>query len=187
MFNSRVCRFLLVALALAGASQRLLLAQLPAQQGLPIPEVGKMVDIPGAHETPDPRIDYKIVFELNTAAEKPDEVNPGLETVAALVNTFAHYKVGAEHRHFVAIFHGPTVELVMNDAAYRASHQGHANPNVRLMQELAAAGVQLVVCGQSALQHHIDLKTIQPDVQLNLSATVTLMNLAMQGYTRIDE
>jgi intracellular sulfur oxidation DsrE/DsrF family protein len=146
-----------------------------------------MVDIPGAHETPNPNLDYKIVFDLNSTADKVDDVNPGLSTIAALVNTFAHYHVGPAHRHFLAIFHGPTVELVENDETYRASHQGHANPNVKLMQELTAAGVQLVVCGQSALQHHIDLKTIQPDVQLNLSATVTLMNLQTQGYVRIDE
>ena len=158
-----------------------------AQERSPIPDVGRMVDIPGAHEPPNPALDYKIVFELNTAADKIEDVNPGLTTIAVLVNTFAHYKVGREHRHFVAIFHGPTVELVEKDETYRKSHGGHANPNVKLMQELTAAGVQLVVCGQSALQHHIDLKTIQPEVQLNFSATVTVMNLGMQGYVKLDE
>ena len=162
-------------------------AQLPAQKPELIPEVGRMVDIPGAHETPDPSLDYKIVFDLNSTAATVNDVNPGLTTIAALVNTFAHYGVSSTHRHFVAIFHGATVDLVVNDDAYRRSHGGHANPNVKLMEELTAAGVQLVVCGQSALQHHIDLKTIQPDVQLNFSATVTLMNLQTQGYVRIEE
>jgi hypothetical protein len=59
--------------------------------------------------------------------------------------------------------------------------------NLKLMDELTAAGVQLVVCGQSVFQRHINLHTIQPDVQLNLSATVTLMNLETQGYMRIEE
>lgn len=162
-------------------------AQLLGQQPEPIPNVGRMVDIPGAHETPDPALDYKIVFDLNSTSDTVDDVNPGLTTIAALVNTFAHYGVSSTHRHFVAIFHGPTVDLVMNDATYRKSHAGHANPNSKVMEELTAAGVQLVVCGQSALQHHIDLKTIQPEVQLNFSATVTLMNLQTQGYVRIDE
>lgn len=183
MLTTRISRFVLLTLALAGALQLQLLGQEPS----PIPEVGKMVDIPGAHETPNPNLDYKIVFDLNSTADKVDDVNPGLTTIAALVNTFAHYHVGPTHRHFVAIFHGPTVDLVVNDETYRTSHEGHANPNVKLMHELTAAGVQLVVCGQSALQHHIDLKTIQSDVQLNFSATVTLMNLQTQGYVRIEE
>ncbi|AXC09954.1 hypothetical protein ACPOL_0581 [Acidisarcina polymorpha] len=146
-----------------------------------------MIDIPGAHETPTPALDYKVIFDLNSTADKVDDANPGLTTIAALVNTFAHFGVEPAHRHFVAIFHGPTVDLVMNDETYRKSHAGHANPNITLIKELTAAGVQLVVCGQSALQHHIDLKTIQHEVQLNFSATVTLMNLETQGYIRIEE
>ncbi|HEX4067222.1 MAG TPA: DsrE family protein [Acidobacteriaceae bacterium] len=173
----------LTILACAGIPQQLL----RGQEAAPIPDVGRMTDIPGAHETPDPRLDYKIVFELNSAAEQADAINPGLTTIAALVNTFAHYGVGPAHRHFVAIFHGPTVDLVTKDDSYRKTHQGHSNPNVRLMKALTASGVQLVVCGQSALQHHIDPKTIQPDVQLNFSATVTLMNLETEGYVKVDE
>lgn len=184
LIPSMISRLLLfTALAFAAIASHPLLAQ----EAAPIPEAGQMVDIPGAHETPNPALEYKVVFMLNTAATKVDDVNPGLMTIASLVNTFAHYKVGVAHRHFVAIFHGPTVDLVENDETYRKSHDGHANPNIKLMQELTAEGVQLVVCGQSALQHHVDLKTIQPEVQVNLSATVTLMNLHTQGYMRVDE
>jgi intracellular sulfur oxidation DsrE/DsrF family protein len=157
------------------------------QETSPVPEVGKMVDIPGAHETPNPATTYKIVFDLKSTAEKVDEMNPGLMTIGVLSNTFAHWKVDKAHRRFVVIFHGPTVDLVVNDDEYRKRHDGHANPNVRIMRELSEAGVLLVVCGQSALQHKIDPTMIQPDVQLNYSATVTLMNLQMQGYARIDE
>jgi hypothetical protein len=35
-------------------------AQLVGQQPGPIPELERMVDIPGAHETPDPALNYKI-------------------------------------------------------------------------------------------------------------------------------
>jgi len=55
------------------------------------------------------------------------------------------------------------------------------------MQELSKAGVQLAVCGQSALEHKLDFKTIQPIVQVNDSAIVTLMVLGMRGYVRITE
>lgn len=158
-----------------------------AQNASPIPDVGRMQDIPGAHEVPDPSETYKIVFDLSSTSDKIDEVNPGLTAVAALVNTFAHFGVDAEHRKFVVLFHGATTEFVVNDAGYRQRNQGHANPNILLMQELSKAGVQLAVCGQSALEHKVDFKTIQPIVQVNYSATVTLMVLGMRGYVRITE
>lgn len=153
----------------------------------PIPDVGRMQDIAGAHEVPSPDETYKIVFDLSTPSDSLDAVNSGLTAVAALVNTFAHFGVKADHRKFVVLFHGPTTEFVINDAAYRQRNHGHANPNLHLMEELSKAGVQLAVCGQSALEHKVDLKTIQPIVQLNYSATVTLMILGTHGYVRISE
>lgn len=158
-----------------------------AQNMSPIPDVGRMKDIPGAHEVPNPSETYKVIFDLSSSSDKIDEVNPGLTTVAALVNTFAHFGVDAKHRKFVVLFHGATTELIVDDAAYRQRNQGHANPNIHLMQELHKAGVQLAVCGQSALEHKVDFKTIQPIVQVNYSATVTFMVLGMRGYVRIAE
>ena len=101
-----------------------------AQNASPIPDVGRMQDIPGAHEVPDPSETYKIVFDLSSTSDKIDEVNPGLTAVAALVNTFAHFGVDAEHRKFVVLFHGATTEFVVNDAGYRQRNQGHVNPNI---------------------------------------------------------
>ena len=136
---------------------------------------------------PDLSETYKVIFDLSSTSDKIDEVNSGLTAVTALVNTFAHFGVDAEHRKYVVLFHGATTELVVNDAAYRQRNQGHANPNIALMQELKKAGFQLAVCGQSALEHKIDFKTIQPIVQVNYSATVTLMVFGMRGYVRITE
>jgi intracellular sulfur oxidation DsrE/DsrF family protein len=150
-------------------------------------DMGRMVDIPGAHEMLDPAHDYKVIFSLVSVAQNVDDVNPGLKFIASFVNTFDYYKVPPSHRHFVAVFHGETVDLVVNDEAYKNRHNGHSNPNIKLMHELKMAGVQLVVCGQSALENNVDLKTIQSDVQLNLSATITYLNLESQGYIKIDK
>lgn len=181
--NARVYKTMILAIAMGlmplGAAQ--------AQNMSPIPDVGRMQDIAGAHETPDPSETYKIVFDLSSTADSIDEMNPGLVAVAALVNTFAHFGVDAAHRKFVVLFHGATTELVVDDATYRQRQHGHANPNLALMHELSQAGVQLAVCGQSALEHKIDFQTIEPVVQLNYSATVTLMLLGTRGYVRITE
>jgi hypothetical protein len=47
-----------------------------------LPDVGRMQDIPGAHEVPDPSETYKIVFDLSSTSDKIDEANPGLTAVA---------------------------------------------------------------------------------------------------------
>jgi hypothetical protein len=74
LLTTRFSRLLLLTLSLAVALQ----LQFLGQETSPMPEVGKIVDIRGAHETPNPNLDYKIVFDLNSTADKVDDVNPGL-------------------------------------------------------------------------------------------------------------
>lgn len=174
----------------AGAIALALAATLPAaaQSGArAVPSVGAMQDIPEAHEKPDPTLHYKIVFDVETLADKPDQVSPALESIGALINTYRNYGVAADHFTTTAVFHGKTIALVARDAVYAKRTGAKANPNLKLLQELAAAGVQLVVCGQSARAlHYVDGDLI-PSAQMNLSATVTFLNLQTRGYVKIEE
>ncbi len=158
-----------------------------AQTALSIPGIGTMRDIPGAKERPDPALDYKVVFDMRTIDGSARQVNDAITSIAGLVNTFSRYGVPAGHMHFVAVFHGPTILLVANDATYRTRTGVPSNPNVSLLQELVHAGVQLVVCGQSALAQHYDAASLLPFAQMNLSATVTFINLQTRGYVRVEE
>src|ERR1700734_1348218 len=74
-----------------------------AQQALPLPDQPVATDIPSAHELPDPKMDYKIVFDIGKAADKIDDVNPGLPFIARYYNTLAKYGVPADHRRFVVV------------------------------------------------------------------------------------
>jgi intracellular sulfur oxidation DsrE/DsrF family protein len=47
------------------------------------------------------------------------------------------------------------------------------------------AGVDFRVCGQSVLFSHIDPKTIQPIVELDLWAGITILNLTTRGYIHL--
>jgi len=158
-----------------------------AQSSLVIPQGGVMRDIPGAHELPDPNIDYKIVFDIRTVADSSDSVSPGLKEVATLINTFRKNGVTAEHMHLVAVFHGKTILLVTNDATYRARTGEKANPNMEILKQLDRAGVKLVICGQSALAQNYDASSLLPYVQTNLSATVTFINLQARGYIKVEK
>jgi intracellular sulfur oxidation DsrE/DsrF family protein len=154
-------------------------------QGLAVPGAQVARDVPGAHELPDPSRTYKIVFDVAAPAESIDQVNPMLAAMARYVNTLAKYGVPAEHRQIAAVFHGGTTDLIMNNEAYKARNDGHDNPNIALIQNLKKAGVDFRVCGQAVLGRKIDPKTIQPEIQLDLWALTTFMNLQQQGYVKV--
>jgi intracellular sulfur oxidation DsrE/DsrF family protein len=158
-----------------------------AQSGetLPIPNGPVAKDIPGAKELPDPHVTYKVVFDIAGAASKIDELNPGLDVVVRYLNTLAKTGVPAEHRKIAVVFHQKSTPIVMNNEAFRARFEGHDNPNISLIQQMKKAGVDFRVCGQAVLANNIDPKTIQPEIELDLWALTTLVDLQLKGYVHV--
>ena len=156
-----------------------------AQDELPVPGYGATRDVPGAHWLPDPNIEHKVVFDAATAAENVDDVNPMLIAVARYVNTLAKYGVPAENRKVAVVFHQGVGPVVLNDAAFKKRHDGHANPNIELIRNLHAAGVALHVCGQAVTARKYDPSEIQKEIQLDLWALTTLIEYDRLGYARI--
>jgi intracellular sulfur oxidation DsrE/DsrF family protein len=152
-----------------------------------VPSGGAMQDIPEAHEKPDPAARYKIVFDVRTLADDAGDVSPALRAIAALLNTYRRHGVPADHLRLTAVFHGPTIVLLARDAVYARRTGAQNNPNLALLRELASAGVELAVCGQSARARHYTDADLVPFAQLNLSATVTFINLQTRGYVKVDE
>lgn len=150
-------------------------------------DVGRMKDIPEAQEKPDPRLDHKIVFDIRTPTDAPGDVSPALQSMAGLINTYRHYGVRPDHLHVAAVFHGATIVLLTDDTTYKARTGFPTNPNTALLAELRQAGVNLMVCGQSALAQGYDLSALAKAAQVNLSATVTFINLQTRGYVKIEE
>ena len=151
---------------------------------LPVPSQAVARDIPNAHELPDPAIDYKVVFSV-AAVTKAEEIHPMLKTIGLYLNTLAKNGVPVNHRHIAAVFHQGGGDAVLVDDVYKARHNGTSNPNIALLRELKQAGVELRVCGQGLLGKKLDPKDVLPDVQVDLWAMTTMVNLQMRGYARI--
>ncbi|HEX7795818.1 MAG TPA: DsrE family protein [Vicinamibacterales bacterium] len=143
-------------------------------------------DLPGARELPDPKTDYKVVFADGQDAKNPGDINPMLPTIATYLNTLGKYGVPAEHRHLVIMFHQrtPDIDIVMTNEAYKERYN-RDNPNIALIHALKQAGVDIRVCGQGLLARKIDAKQVNPDVQIDLWAMTTLVNLQLKGYVRV--
>lgn len=156
-----------------------------SERSLPIPDGQVAKDIPGAKELPDPNMTYKVVFDIATAAPKIDEVNPGLSGVVRFVNTLASNGVRPDHRKIAVVLHQKSTEIILTNEAFRARNNGHDNPNVALIQSMKKAGVDFRVCGQSVLANNIDPKTIMPEIELDLWALTTMVNLELRGYVHV--
>ena len=157
-----------------------------SEKPLLVPGYEAARDLPGARELPDPKTDYKVVFADGQDAKNPGDVNPMLPTIATYVNTLGKFGVPAEHRHIVSMFHQrtPDIDIVMSNDAYRERYN-RDNPNIAIIHALKQAGVDIRVCGQGLIARKIDAKQVNPDVQIDLWAMTTLVNLQLKGYVRV--
>ena len=157
-----------------------------AADGLAVPGYPVAVEVPGAHELPDPSLEYKIAWGIGQGAkDMTAEVNPTLSTIALYVNTLAKWGVPKDKRHIIVMFHqrSDDFDIVMTNDAFKAKY-GKDNPNVALIAALKNAGVEFRACGQAVVGRKLDAKDINPDIQVDLWAMTTFMNLQMRGFTR---
>ena len=77
------------------------------------------------------------------------------------------------------------IDMILKDDAYKARRDGKSNPNIDIIQKLAKAGVSLRVCGQAVVGMKLDRATILPEIQIDLWAMTTAINLGLQGYVRV--
>lgn len=81
------------------------------------------------------------------------------------------------------VLHGPAGKDTLRNEAYKAKF-GVSNPNLPLIDELSAAGVDMYLCGQTAARSQLPKSDIAPAVKLALSAMTVMATLPQQqGYT----
>jgi intracellular sulfur oxidation DsrE/DsrF family protein len=170
------------AICLAGALKNTVTAQ---SAGPVIPGYGKVwkiadADIPGAGE-----MKFHAVFDVydSTAAEEGG-VNRQLETAARYLNLHAQNGIKLANMKVALVVHGTATEDLLVQDTYRARH-GIPNANVELVNALLEAGVQIVVCGQSASARNIRRNETLEGVQWALSAMTALVYFQNKGYRLI--
>ena len=155
-------------------------------KALLVPDMPAAQDIPNAYELPDPDMNYKVVFSVNRDPQNPEDVNPMFNAIATYVNTLGEHGVPPEHRNLVAMIHHRTegFDIVMTNEAYRERY-GRDNPNIEIIRKLKQAGVDIRLCGQGLIGREIDAKDVNPDIQVDLWAMTSIINLEMAGYAHI--
>ncbi|NKZ39081.1 DsrE family protein [Oleiagrimonas citrea] len=168
--------FAVIALPLQASAASNSFWKTPTIQGY-----GKIHYLADAAYQPDPKATYKIVFALTKGAKSPDQVNGSLDHVARAVNLYVAAGVPLDHLKFVAVASGAATPLVLDNAHYRAKF-GVDNPNLKLIEELRKAGVDVSVCAQAVAEHHFQYGWVSKHVTLALSGLTTTTVLQQQGY-----
>ncbi len=147
-----------------------------------IKNFGAAIEIPFAAVTIDPKVNYKILIDVVTSAEKPEMINENIENIARIINLHALGGVNAKKLNVVAVFHGGAIMNILNNAEYRKKF-GVDNPNMAIFTALKEAGIPMYVCGQTLFKRNVDISAVVPEILPALSAITTITTYTAKGYT----
>ncbi|MDT0648368.1 DsrE family protein [Zunongwangia sp. F260] len=167
---------------------QLFFAQELAQKRL-IEEYGDSYEIPFAEFKTDTLALLKVVFDVSRPSENQQEPNEIFVAAARFLNM--HYNAGANPNNLkiALVVHGAAANDVLNTEAYlrrTATANNIVNTNVALLSALAQEGVEIILCGQTAVYRDIKQHDVHQDVKFALSAMTALMQLQNEGYHLIN-
>jgi intracellular sulfur oxidation DsrE/DsrF family protein len=133
-------------------------------------------------ENPNKTVKLMFDFTQATAAGmQATKVNEGLEEVARILNLHVVSGVKKENVKAMVVFHAGSIMSVLTDNYYQEKFQC-ANPNLELLNQLQAAGVELYICGQSLALREIPASTVLPQVKITVAAKTTITHYDALGY-----
>ena len=137
---------------------------------------GKIATIQAANPLAPDSV-FKVAFDITEAAE-PGNVNRHIDSAARLINLHHEAGVHEGNTQVALVVHGPAAMDLVKDEEY-----GGANANAPLIAALRKAGVDIVLCGQTAAYRDIAVEDLLPGVRMSWSAMTAHARLQQQGYT----
>jgi len=131
-----------------------------------------------------PNEQVKLMFDFTqatSAGKQATKVNEGLEEVARILNIHVLSGIKKENIKAVVVFHAGSIISVLSENYYQQNYQA-ANPNIAMLNQLQAAGVELYICGQSLALREIPASMVLPQVKVALAAKTTLTHFDALGY-----
>jgi intracellular sulfur oxidation DsrE/DsrF family protein len=145
---------------------------------------GAFSALPDAGEQPDAERLYRVIVDVAQGGPD-DQPLKSLDRVARLTNLLDAGGVTGDRRKIVAVLHGGATLATLSDAAWAARGKGEVNPNSALIRSLVAAGVQVRLCGQSMVANGLTPADLEPAVQVDLAAMMTVIHHQQAGYALI--
>lgn len=148
----------------------------------PVAVYGDTYPTVGAAQRPDPKLRYRVVFNVTKQGPDTGKINASLDRVARFLNLLAADGVRVRAGDIVAVVYGAATPIVLTDKAYAAQTTALHNPNLDLIVKLKAAGVIVALCSQSMQAHNFTRHDVSPDVRVDVSALTTMTTLQMRGW-----
>lgn len=134
-------------------------------------------------EVPDPKMQYKLLFELT--ANNPDstikEINFGLVEVARILNLHVASGIPIKNIIPVIVVHAGALHALKNNEYFNKKYKSD-NPNIKLIGELEKLGAKFIACGQAMTFLEIQKEMFLPVVKVSLTAKTVLTNYQLKGF-----
>lgn len=125
--------------------------------------------------------EMKVIFDVDKSSDDKSEVNKYIEVAARFLNMHVNAGMKPEQLKAAMTIHAGAAQDVFTNEAYKEKF-GIDNPNLKLINALSEAGVDVIVCGQSAAKNNMSREDINPNVKIALSATTALIQFQNKGY-----
>ena len=146
-----------------------------------IKDYGKVYQIPNPDLETNTQMTYKVVYDIYDKQRDPKRVNRQLNTAARFLNMHGQAGVSLENLKVACVVHNKAGFDMMDNESYKEKY-GVDNPNLPLLEQLQAAGVEIILCGQTAYSRKIDRERLAKPVKIGLSAMTAILELSNEGY-----
>ncbi|WP_427450569.1 DsrE family protein [Litorimonas sp. WD9-15] len=177
----QISKILIGAFALSVISSFAYADDTAFHNGTVITDFGKIATIDSDMSLPK-KLKLKVSFDV-AAAGQPGTANRKFDSLARFINMHADAGVALKNMDIALVVHGGASKDLTRKDYYAAQYAGAENKNAELIKALVENGVEIYLCGQSAVYHDIDKSDLLPGVKMALSAMTAHALLQQDDYT----
>ncbi len=150
-------------------------------QGSVFKNFGNIANIDSDMQIPE-QAKFHVTFDVSKQSDI-GKINRSFNSAARFVNMHVEAGVPQENIKVAIVVHGTASIDVTQNKRYGEKRADALNANMSAIKELTANGVEIYLCGQSAVYHGIQKIDLLPNVKMALSAMTAHSLLQQQGYT----
>lgn len=156
-------------------------AQKSRLDGKIIKDFGQTFKVENLDIKTDTTVTFKVIFDVSKTSEDKSMPNKYIVTAARFLNMHADAGVNKEQLKVAMTIHASAWQDVLNNKEYKEKF-GVDNPNLKLIEALDSAGVDIILCGQTAIFRGLNKENVIPSVKFALSAMTALIQYQKNGY-----
>jgi len=156
-------------------------AQKSRIDGKIIKDFGQTFKVENLDIKTDTTVTFKVIFDVSKTSEDKSVPNKYIVTAARFLNMHDDAGVKKEQLKVAMTIHASAWQDVLNNKEYKEKF-GVDNPNLKLIEALDSAGVDIILCGQTAIFRGLNKENVIPSVKFALSAMTALIQYQKNGY-----